>query len=472
MLLANNVAPALGVPDIISVYLSALAMGLLTMDTSNGTKTKLAYANNLFILSGAALLLYASLAHEQTEEEKQMSLQIFPKSIAEFAMYAPSVVSYVAPQLVTIDAETVRAERLYKMHYAPSSSSTSSMESSSLGASSSHRSGSAALSTPATTVSATSSSSVAFPSTPFPLGARPDAGFPSSPLAMPTLGGKEAFTEALTARLGTAVALQRCFRRALFVGAGISMLVLVSVAELIMWCFKDNTNAVIALSFPESTLRMTILLCLCVGLYACGALNVGPICDVLDAVAASVKAMADWHVLLQRLVARILLFGLVVVFLYLVPFFDLVAALSSAISTPLYVFFIPALCELQSEMLKAAERKGTQRNGRRADFALTGDGVTPPTTPAGSPTIPVPAPQTPASPASHSDAAGDHLSAGKAPPTFFRQEDLSVMDGWRGMPLFSKALAIASVTLGSTILSFSTYTVIGETIRRRAEGGI
>eukprot|EP00743_Colponemidia_sp_Colp-15_P014213 GILK01016759.1.p1 GENE.GILK01016759.1~~GILK01016759.1.p1 ORF type:complete len:443 (-),score=5.95 GILK01016759.1:164-1354(-) len=348
MLLASNVAPILGISNSNSVYVCSCAMGALSLATSYRARTAMAYANNVFIFGGAALLLVASLMHERTEEELSSSLQMFPKSFSQFVIYTPTVISYVAPQVVTIDTETVLADRIYNFHQKDSQAS---------GTSESDR------------------------------------------------------ATALIGSLGVTNMLRRSFLRAMNLGAGISVVVLLFFAEIIMNIFRDNTNAIIALSLSESGLRTAILMILSVGLSACAVLNINPVIGIMD---TFVNSLADRSKALNPQVgmfaARFAFFACVAAFLHVVPFFDLVAAVSGALTTPIFVFFVPVAFELQSEMLRAAAE-------------------------------------------SESFSSKGKLS--------------SVLIGWRRMPRRSRVLAVFSVILGTVIMLFSTTMVIIEIIRRR-----
>ena len=394
LLFASNVGPVLGLGDSKGVYLGAALMAVLTMATQPKAKTFLAYVNNIFIFGGACIILFASFIHEPTEEEKAMKLQIFPKSVSELAMYAPSVLTYVSAQLLTIDAESIVGMRAHRVMQGK----TPEPSAESLAAS-------PATSMTTTPVTQTAPNGGAFP-TPTKL----------SPAATPAglfsaaFGGLRA--ETLKQSLINVQTVQGAYKRAVEYGLFLSIVVLIFFAELIMMNFKDNTNAIIALSFPVSATRTAILIALSIGLYACGALNISPICDMIDVFCQELEAM-EFMPILKQATSRAILFICVVAFLWLVPFFDMVAGLSGAVCTPMFAFFIPSACELQSEMLRAAASKELR----------------------------------------------DVMAA--ASP----MQRMTI--GWGRMPLRGRITMAIAMVLGSIILVFSTSSVVAEIIRRR-----
>lgn len=327
LLFSENVAGVLGIETHSAVNIGAIAMGVLSLATHPTAKTILAYVNNIFIFGGVAIILFATFAHEKTEEEEAMSLQILPKSITEFAMYAPALLSYIAAQLYTLDVESIVARRAYRMMRGkapePSPESPTAM---------------AGAMTPVSQ-SGLGTFSAAF-------------------------GGLRA--DVLKKSIIVVQTMQACYVRAVQYGIVGSIMVLWIFSEVITFVFRDNTNPIIAKSFPEGTIRTVIMYDLMIGLYASGVLEITPISDMLDLIADNYQGFERFGVELlkknfvKRIFSRVILFALVVLFLWLVPFFEFVAALTGALCSPMIFFLIPTVCELQSEILKAREDKDTK----------------------------------------------------------------------------------------------------------------
>ena len=386
LLMAKNMAPIIGLGQLQTVILCACMLAVMSMFMSPKTSTYLAACSNLFIFGGGALLLVASMGHERTEEEKEMSMQIFPKSVRDVIIFSPSVLMFLSAPLVTLEVETILAARIY-----PIIKSTFEL----------HR---GSITPPVTpTASGASTPRATSPRT------SPRGGATSPPLSPTSNRNARSYNPSLV----YVNIIQKYYFFSMWAGLACTVVILVIIAELILWSFKDNTNSVIALSLPESWIRTGILASLTIGLYACGALNFSPMCDILDTVDKQFTHLLAYAPFVRRAIGRCAFFSAVVSFLYLVPFFDLVAALSSTIRGSTLIFLAPPVFELQSEILRAAAKSQNKQ------FAATAS-------------------------------------------TFAR-----CMMGFNAMPVRSKVIFVSGMILGVLVLFVSTYFVIAEAISRQ-----
>eukprot|EP00742_Colponemidia_sp_Colp-10_P015528 GILJ01017733.1.p1 GENE.GILJ01017733.1~~GILJ01017733.1.p1 ORF type:complete len:574 (+),score=116.08 GILJ01017733.1:236-1723(+) len=336
LLFSENVAGVLGIETTPAVNIGAVAMGALSLATHPTAKTVLAYVNNIFIFGGVAIILFGTFTHEKTEAEEAMTLQILPKSISEFAMYAPALLTYIAAQLYTLDVESIVARRAYRMMRGKAPE----------------------------------------PSPESPTANSPGSMTPVSQSGLGTFsaafGGLRA--DVLKKSIIVVQTMQACYVRAVQYGAFGSIMVLFLFSEIVMFVFRDHTNSIIAKSFPEGSLRTVIMYDLMIGLYASGVLEITPISDMLDVLADDYTGFERFGIpilnknFVKRIFSRVILFSLVVLFLWLVPFFELVAALTGALCSPMIFFLIPTVCEAQSEILKAREDDSTKAS--MADASL------------------------------------------------------------------------------------------------------
>lgn len=338
MLLASNVH-ALAGPQRMSLYqaltvVCVMMAGLLIALTPR-TLSLYSAVNNVGLLAASVILTLATLFHQNSAADQQPDGAVlsdepmswaFSKSAGDFFLFFPIFVGYMTPAIFVMDVETSiarRSEREQLKREAAGEQVAPSVETSQVGV---------------VEVARRSSTRV--------------------------LAQFQSFT-----RLALVVAL----------------IILLSFGEFIFYNFGPRTNAVVALSLHPGVWQDILLIVLIVSQSAASAINMDGLPKMLDdmdltgyflgvssqpaataaeetaqsvGVANSLSAVGTVSCLggvvvlsastLQRIAVRCCIMIMVALTLFVVPFFDLVAALGGALGVNGLTFFLPVLFYLQA----------------------------------------------------------------------------------------------------------------------------
>ncbi|CUG93192.1 amino acid transporter-like protein, putative [Bodo saltans] len=328
ILIATNIQ-ALGLGLTLASVLTCIGLLVLLIVLTPNTLALFAMINNVCLLGGSVILIIATLTHQNgvvtddnsaatTTTSDNDDVWLFFRSPTDAFMFFPTLFAYLTPALFAIDVETNIARRCIQRAVAKL---TGGRERN--------------IDTPAAVASPTTSKrngEIDFHST---------HGLSSpSPGAVVVVGSSLVPTSAL---------LIRRFHYVTIIALMLALTVLLAFGEFIFMNFKSNTNAVIALSLRPGFLRTLLLWDLVIGISACAALNVAGLPNILDDMRLSERCSVAHKISqpVERIIIRVVIMAAVLVTLFVVPYFDLIASLAGSLGVNGFSFFLPVLFYLQ-----------------------------------------------------------------------------------------------------------------------------
>jgi hypothetical protein len=306
ILIANTMNPLFeGMSQRTATILSCMALTITLCALTPNTLAIYATVNNVGLLGSTFILIIATLFHEgettaSTTTDDQ--IWIFFRTPTDAFMFFPTLLAYISPALFAIDVETNIARRC--LHRAAAKLAAS------------FDVGSSSASTPA---------------------ASPGA------VASPVLKREEQLTHS------SGVLLRR-FHLVSALSFILSMVILIIFGEFIFANFKSRTNPVAPLCLGPCTMRTLLLCSLTISLLACASLNSVGLPNILDDLNVAQRfGMSNLIPRpLERILLRMAIMIVVLLTLFVLPYFDLVASLVGCLGVNGFSLFLPVLFKLQA----------------------------------------------------------------------------------------------------------------------------
>jgi hypothetical protein len=309
-----------------AMALSCAGLTVMLCALTPNTLATYAMLNNVGLLGSSLILIVATLLHDGESDGSTASttsddhIWIFFRTPTDAFMFFPTLLAYISPALFAIDVETNIARRCIQRVVAKLTGGRDK-----------------SLETPG----ALESPGLALDDTSAPEGVQ----------------GSDSRQNTI---IPSSAMLLRRFHFVTVVSFVAAMIILLGFGEFIFVNFKSKTNAVVALSLQPGFMRTLLLWDLVLSIFACAALNVVGLPNILDdlRLAEQVGVAKFVPKPLERILLRVAIMIVVLLTLFVIPYFDLVASLVGCLGVNGFSLFLPVLFQLQAIRRRDAAAAG------------------------------------------------------------------------------------------------------------------
>lgn len=340
MMLASNMFALFeesGITLNMSMIITCAIMNVTLCILNSKTIASFAAVNNVGLIGSSLILIVATLMHQNSDPAadgtpaspaagdaaavggEEDSTWVFFRSTQDLFMFFPTLLAYLTPALFAMDVETNIARRSIPLCVARITNSINY----------------------AATPAAASTVEVK----------KDDVNVDGANTAPPSsMGGTavDGITDQTLIMPGSKVLLRR-FHYVTLAAFFVAVSVLLSFGEFVFAQFKSRTNAIVALSLRKGPMRTILLWDLLIGIFACTALNVAGLPNILDDMRICNRlGLTGIHKEVERVCLRTTVMIAVLMTLFVIPYFDLVASLAGCLGVNGFTLFLPVLLRLQS----------------------------------------------------------------------------------------------------------------------------